>query len=325
MKRTFFFVLLFFFNSLFFASGKLKASETPLPPDTVQVGSYIVSLHDINFRDKEYVVRFWVWMLYDNVDFDFAKRVEVPNAKVMEIQDQIVDSSNGKIWVLLKLRCVMKQSWKVNDFPFDSQNLEIRIENSEFDNRSMVFKALNKGKNYDPNLTVDGWNIKNFRTSTQSYTYETDFGDSSIGNASSVYDTYRINVELDRSAWWLFLKIFVGMFISFMIAYISLFVKLDDPDARFSLPVGGLFGSVGNKYIIDSILPETSTFTLADTLHAATFFCIFAMVAFSVFSLKFFKQGEKDLSKKIDQVARKGIFLFYLIICLVFISLSIFS
>ena len=50
-----FVILLFAFNN------KAKAYTEPVVPDTVKVGVYFISLHDIDFRQKEYTVRFWLW------------------------------------------------------------------------------------------------------------------------------------------------------------------------------------------------------------------------------------------------------------------------
>lgn len=60
------------------------------------------------------------------------------------------------------------------------------------------------------------------------------------------------------------------MYIAFLISVISFTIQVQELEPRFGLPVGGLFATVGNKYIIDSILPETSAFTLVDTLHTLT-------------------------------------------------------
>src|SRR4051812_47927712 len=99
----------------------LSFSFAKAQPDTVKAGVYIISLHDINFRDKEYTLRFWMWFVYDNPDFDFTKQLDLPNAKDIEIQETIYDSLDGKIWAIMKMKCTMKQSWNVHDFPFDQQ------------------------------------------------------------------------------------------------------------------------------------------------------------------------------------------------------------
>ena len=60
-------------------------------PDTVKVGCYFLSLHDFNFREKEFTARFWMWLLYDNPEIDFVDGVEIPNAKEVNYDAIVVD------------------------------------------------------------------------------------------------------------------------------------------------------------------------------------------------------------------------------------------
>ncbi|TAH25905.1 MAG: hypothetical protein EAZ07_05915 [Cytophagales bacterium] len=292
-------------------------------PDTVTIGSYIISLHDINFKDKEYTIRFWLWMLYNNKEFDFENRVEVPNAKSIEKPDVFVDSINGQNWVLLKMKCVMKQAWKVNDFPFDKQSLIVKIENSAFDNTSFVFKPDNFGKHVDPHLAVDGWQFKNMITKTTTSSYNTAFGDRRLQNPYTEYDCYEISFDLQRDAWGLFLKIFIGMYVAFMIGYVSFFIHVDHIEASFGLQVGGLFAAVGNKYITDSALPETSSFTLVDSLHALTFIYLFIIIFISVIVLLFYKKKHYLFSNKIIKVASIAVLGSYILLNLILILSAI--
>jgi hypothetical protein len=196
------FIICFFCKLLPFAVllkvGLAVGADKAPAPDTVKIGTYIVSLHDINFHNKEYTIRFWMWMLYNNPEFDFANRVEVPNAKSLEKPETLVDTLEGKIWVLLKMKCLMKQSWKVHDFPFDKQSLTVKVENSEFDTRSLVFVADTSGKHYDPELTVDGWKVQDIRIETATNAYETNFGDTSLGKNHSEYASFNIYLTLKR-------------------------------------------------------------------------------------------------------------------------------
>ena len=50
-------------------------------PDTVTTGIYITSIHDIDFKQKEYTINFWLWLKYKNKDFDFLHNLEIPQAK----------------------------------------------------------------------------------------------------------------------------------------------------------------------------------------------------------------------------------------------------
>ena len=254
-------------------------------PDTVKVGAYVISLHDINFHEKEYTIRFWLWFVYDNPDFDFSRQLDIPNAKEISPPEIILDSIDGKAWAIMKMKCVMKQNWEVHDFPFDSQHLKIQIENTLFDNKLLVFVPDTAGSRFDEKEAIDGWRVKNFRVSDNQNDYETGFGDNS--NPYQVFSSFNIEMDIERNAWGLFLKIFIGMYIAFLISVISFTPHPSELEPRFGLPVGGLFAAVGNKYIIDSILPETTSFTLVDTLHALTFFAVFSTLMVSAIALKY--------------------------------------
>ncbi len=313
--RVFFLLLFCCSNFLAFAQHK---------PDTVKIGCYLISLHDFNFRDKEYTARFWVWMLYNNKKFDLEHQIEIPNAKDIEKPDIVIEQLDSLDWVQMKVKCVMKQAWKVSDYPFDKQHLKIYIENSKFDSRDLVFKPDTAGKAYDPNLVVDGWEVTNFKVHTDLSEYATSFGDPNINNAKTIYSRFVIEIDLKRSAWGLFIKVFLGMYVAFLIAFVGFFIDHENIEPRFGLPVGGVFASVGNKYVIDSLLPESSHLTLVDLLHGITLVCIFLIIAHSAFSLYLFKQGKAKEAVKLDKIIGTSIMSFFVLINIILIILALF-
>ena len=63
-------ILILTFFSLSFLLG--TAQETK--PDTVQAGIYITSIHDIDFKEKEYTTNLWLWLKYKNKDWDIMRK-----------------------------------------------------------------------------------------------------------------------------------------------------------------------------------------------------------------------------------------------------------
>ncbi len=308
------------FLSLFFLQVfSLQAQK----PDTVKIGCYLISLHDFNFRDKEYTARFWVWMIYDNKKFDLEHQIEIPNAKEMEKPDIVIEQLDSLDWLQMKIKCRMKQAWKVADYPFDEQRLKIYIENSTFDSNDLVFIPDTVGKSYDPNLTVDGWEVTDFKVKTDVSHYATAFGDIKVKEPHSTYSRFVIDIGLKRDAWGLFIKVFLGMYVAFFIAYVGFFINLENIEPRFGLPVGGVFASVGNKYVIDSFLPESSQLTLVDLLHGLTLICIFLMIVQSAYSLHLFKVGKIQKAHRIDKIVAHSIFSFFAMANLLLIFLAL--
>lgn len=302
-------------------TSKAQANETRSVPDTVKVGAYIISVHDINFHEKEYTVRFWLWFVYDNPNFDFSKQLDIPNAKSIEPPEIIMDSIDGKAWAIMKMKCTMKERWDVKDFPFDRQHLKVQIENTLFDNTKLVFTPDDKGSQFDRAEAIDGWEINNFKVSNGDNDYETGFGDEST--ASQVFSAFRIEMDIDRDAWGLFMKIFIGMYIAFLISIISFTPHPSELEPRFGLPVGGLFAAVGNKYIIDSLLPESSDFTLVDTLHSLTFVAILMTLIVSAISLKLYDSKKEELSLKVNRIGARIVVVAYTAANLIFITVAL--
>lgn len=292
---------LLFLTFLSFSCCIAKAEEPK--PDTVRAGIYITSIHDIDFKEKEYTTNLWLWLKYKNKAFDFYNNLEIPQAKTVTKSFVTIDSSNGGIYMLMKLNCVMKDSWKIGNFPFDRQNLRLFIENSQFDSKSLVFVPDTVGEHFDRRFTLRGWTIDSCVINTGTKVYETGFGDEGLEKPRSEYSSFRTRLVINREATGLFWKMFLGMYIAFLIAYVCFFIHSDGMDSRFGLSVGSIFAVIGNKYIIDSALPESSSFTLVDTLHGITLFFIFSIIAANAYSLKIIKKDKLEKAYKFDTIA----------------------
>ncbi|MBS1586168.1 MAG: hypothetical protein JSS82_11560 [Bacteroidetes bacterium] len=287
--------------------------------DFVRTGIYITSIHNIDFKQKEYAISLWLWLRYHKKDFDFQQNLEIPQAKSVTKSFATMDSSGGDYYLLMKLDCVMKDSWKINNFPFDHQKLRFSIENSQFDSKSLVFIPDRSGQSYDARYTLRGWKIDTMRISTGIHAYETTFGDVNAKTPHSEYSTFKANLEIERDAMGLFWKMFLGMYISFMIAYMCFYIHADNIDSRFGLSVGALFAVVGNKYIIDSSLPESSSFTLVDALHGLTLAFILAIMICNAISLGIVKKDQHQKASKFDFITAQILLLSYIGLNLYFI------
>jgi hypothetical protein len=315
MKKILSLLSLSILNSIFFFNVCFAQGSSP---DTVKTGIYITSIHDIDFKQNEYTVNLWVWFKYKNKKFDFSQNLEIPLAKTVSKLYYSIDSSDG-IYILMKLQCVMKDSWKISNFPFDRQTLRLGIENSQYDSKSLFFSVDTMGKHFDPRFTLRGWNIDSFTLSTGIKAYETTFGDPALDKPHVEYGTFRVKIGLERNASELFWKMFIGMYVSFLIAYICFYIHADNIDSRFGLSVGALFAAIGNKYIIDSSLPESTTFTLVDLLHGITLFFIFIVITSSAYALRLVKQNKLKEANRFDFVMAQLVLGVYLVLNIYFI------
>jgi hypothetical protein len=156
--------------------------------------------------------------------------------------------------------------------------------------------------------------------STGTKIYETAFGDESFAKPRTEYSSFRTRLVIRRDASGLFWKMFLGMYLAFLISYTCFYIHPDSIDSRFGLTVGSLFAVIGNKYIVDSSLPESTSFTLVDTLHGLTLFCIFTVTACAAYSLNLVKRNKLEKAKRFDMVVAQIILLAYVLLNIWFIA-----
>jgi len=309
--------------ALSLSASAWSASSSFKFPDTVRVGSYVMSIHDINFHDREYTIRFWVWMRYKYPDFHFDRRVEIPNAKSLEKPDTLIETQGKSTIVWLKMKAIMKEEWNVNHYPFDKETLNVQIENTNYGTDQLIFIQDSSGALFDrgDSIMVQGWQLDTVTTSIDTHVYHTNFGDTTADKTSG-YSRYNIHLTIARQSSGLFFKLFLGMYLSFLIAILGFCVPIDeDIGPRFEIPIGALIAVVGNKYIIEPLLPEASAFTLVDILHIATLAGILLVIFVSTFSLFLHrKMNKKSLSRKIDFYGATLIFIVYALVNFVLIK-----
>lgn len=310
MKRIALLYISAILAGMFFSGSRSHAQDTK--PDTVSIGIYITSIHDIDFKQKEFTITFWLWLKYKNKDFDFMNNLEVPSAKTVEKSFSSVDSTADRVYMQMKLQCVMKDSWKIDNFPFDKQKLRLSVENSQFDSKALIFVPDTVGQHFDPRFTLRGWSIDSCIMSSTIRKYETGFGDESLSKPQTEYSAFRVRLSIDRDAGGLFWKMFLGMYVAFLISYLCFYIHADGMDSRFGLSVGSLFAVIGNKYIIDSSLPESSSFTLVDMLHGITLFFILVVIAANAYALRLIKKDQAAKATRFDNISAIVVLVVYL-------------
>jgi hypothetical protein len=226
----------------------------------------------------------------------------------------------GIKWVSVKCRAQIISEWDISNFPFDKQVLVIQIEEGDKDISDLVYLADEANSKIHENLKLKDWDIVDFKVKDGVSIYKTSYGDPGLSDESG-YAHIRAEITIKRiHVWVIFLKLFTGVFVGFLIALLVFFIKPINVDPRFGLCVGGLFAAVGNKYVVEGTVSSVSSNTLIDTLHNLTFVSILVIILISIISLYIFEKGDdKSLkrAKKIDTYS-------FIIILLSYIGFAIY-
>lgn len=285
--------------------------------DTAYIGVYINSLYDFKIEDKSFMADFWMWINHKNDTNKFENVIEIPNSKSAEFSHFVSDKKKTGAWITQKCKAEIMHPWDVSCFPFDKQSLRIEIEDSEFDTSQMVYIADTINSKIDTALDSKEWKIERFVLEGAFRTYQTTYGNPDLSGQSS-YPRVVARIEIRRNNSWMMLaKMLTGAYVAFFISCLVFFVSSENQDSRFGLCVGGLFAAIGNKYIVESTIPASSSNTLMDNVHNLTFTFILLIVIVIVASLRLYESGEernKIKSLRIDKIAFFGAVTLYVLI-----------
>ncbi len=159
-------------------------------------------------------------------------------------------------------------NWNLKEYPFDTQKLQFKIRA----NTDTSIVRLNQSRFFKSTFTnvkglKEGYQIDaiEFEEQFNEQTNEETFFPGVIRKA--VYPVANYSIVISRSGGWLFVKLFLGSFLAFIISWIVFLIPNEEFDSRISLTVGGIFGAIGNRYFVDSTIPEVQVLTKADMIN----------------------------------------------------------
>jgi len=267
----------------FMAAAPGVARAEP-PPQTVRVGVFITNLFDVDFARQDVEAQFWVWFNHDDLGFDPKSDVEIVNARSYEALGNFRTNAGAKgIWDQVKYSAILNENWNVSNYPFDHQKIRIIIESSNSDARKLKFEPDIEGSKLRRDLTLAGWIIEDMKIFANNEFYETAYGDPTMSSVGpSIYARVTVEIEVKRNGWRLMLSTFIGFGLAIALAGIVLTSsafrhssEVIDIGAQLAIATGALFSTVGSGYILQSGLPPTTEFSLADAFQLTSFVVTF--------------------------------------------------
>lgn len=282
--------------------------------DTVNIGFYVNDIYDIDYKKGSYKISLFIWSNSKKDFYDLEKYLDFKGS----ISKTLNYTHNEKVydsiyWSEISLQLEILESFNAKNFPFDDENLNLFVEFTYDDSDSLYIKHDKKSILDEFKLPND-WKLKN-EPSINIFTevYNTAFGDPRIDKFK--INTAHLSFHLSRNRFGLFLKLFVALFISFLIASSSIFISNKNFESRFSLIVGGLFGTISNKYITDNYLPESTSLGLSDKLHLLTIFFILILTVATIIENRF--KLEDNVSY--ERITFSSIIIGYILFVILFI------
>lgn len=282
-------------------------------PDTTRVGIFINSIDELNYDEGSFSANFTIWRLnkdrvfkdyylylpMNSIDLDTlvaspTLHDQTENVVVRQLGDTI-------FWDYYDMMGKFRHDFDVRTYPFEIEELTMEFEGNMYYDHYVELSVDTVQSGTDI-LNLDGWRISKMKVFAVDKTYPTNFG-SPGEKAGRVYSGFKVVIPIVREGWGLFWKLFIGVLVSFLIAFFSLRINITEADGRFGVCVGAIFAALANMYIVNSNLPLASKFTLMDGIHMVVIVVIVGLFYTSTVSLKYYKADNLAKSQKIDRLA----------------------
>jgi uncharacterized MnhB-related membrane protein len=195
-----------------------------------------------------------------------------------------VEKFGDHTWSLRKYRCEFLNDWKLTNFPLDKHVLAIAVILNSDEFAPPKFQLDEKNSGMAKQIAPHGWTVSNFRISSQTVAYGSNFGDPDTASPY-VYNAVSATFLLTRRPWRLLFKLMSGAYLAAVAALVGCYMKTEHPpifSGRMGLQIGCLFAAIVNHREMGGAIGQKAMFLLPDALQLLTYILIFVSLLLTI-------------------------------------------
>lgn len=230
------------------------------------VGVYVTQVTSIDLKSNSYGIDFWIWFRSKGREASPIDTFEIMDGRVTGKTNLIKKKlPDGTDYASARVTATVHQQWDLHRYPFDDHVLELKIEDSEFDVKNVVFVPDTANQGLDPMVQVAGWDIVRLSSDVAPHTYHSNYGDTSLAtNAETQFSRYTARIEAERRGVARFFKTVFALLVAVLASWCAFFIRPKDASPRVSVSVGALFAGAAGTIALNNQLPDLNYATLAD-------------------------------------------------------------
>ena len=287
------------------AAPASEESAEPGKPQEVSVGVYVLSVGRLDIGTGSFSADFYLSLKSDGPvpeSFEFMNGTGA--------LDKIIDKPNEKFY---RVKASLSSPIDFKRFPFDTQNLQIILEDKEKTIKELVYVPEMKETGFDQSVMFPGWVITGWKPSVSRHDYPA---------YEETYSQYVFNVGIGRIKFNSFLKTFLPIFVLMLITVTSFILNPDQIVTRLGAVSSTLMATVMMGISISSQIPPVGYLTFADKVMIVTFVLLLSAFFLNVMIFVLQGKGKKEETKTLNKWAERLMF-FGVPICYVLLFLFV--
>jgi hypothetical protein len=216
----------------------------------------------------------------------------------------LVIHADGAVEYHLGLSAAFRTQLDLKRFPFDQQELRIRLQSFLWDTGTVLFAPSERRCGYAEGDTSDDLTVLGVRTSVRSVR---------LPGWGEEYSEFDGIITAKRNCIFYIWRIFFPAILIMAMSCTVFFVNIQDLHDRVAISLTCLLSCIAAQFAISFNLPRISYLTPIDKLYMITYVCIALGVAVSAIEYYFYKRNHR-LFTKCNRHARWLVPLLYLIL-----------
>lgn len=247
------------------ASGA-TAQDGVEDPVEVQVGVLAINFGNYDPNKGTYLLDFYLWFVWDvaAAPANFTpEKFEFMNGRATA-KDKIFDATNdttGDREVWYRVQANLYSDPRFADYPYDTQTLEIVLEDAVNPSTALVYVPIEDGTGLDESFRVAGWRVEGVEVTTAPKEYR--FGET--------YDRYRFTITVSREPVSTSLKAFLPPAAFVLVAGLSFFFHPSKVAQRLTLGTSMLISAVLFHISQTLALPPLAQLILFDKIMLSVY------------------------------------------------------
>jgi hypothetical protein len=262
------------------------------PPAKVKVGMLVNSIDGYDVKTGTFTADFFL-SLTSAAPMP-PLNLQFPNGS-LEKKEEIADKPTFKLY---RLTGTFKSAADLRKYPFDSQELNIIVEDDARGTDQLEFVADHERTQLARGFRAVGWQVSFVEGRAQSQSYPDRFE-----NDDLFYSRYTFALGVDRFATSAAFKVFVPAFVIVLISLLGMWVPADEMEVRSNSGAPMLAGAVLFHFALMQELPSTSYLTRADKLMLG----VYVSLALGMLSTWWMFLVKEENVPKVFRIARVAV------------------
>ena len=177
--------------------------------------------------------------------------------------------SDGDQYQSAFVRMCFIEDFKLERFPLDTQNLNIKIQNDTYDSNRIVYAFDYDHLSPEQKVPTNGWVSRGIKTDLLLHRYATDFGNTDDDEYIKNFSNLIYSMKIERPKLHFYLKLFFPLTVILLSTFTALIVRQVASKAPLAITSTGLLTVIFSQQTYSQELPAHAPAVLIDKIYIA--------------------------------------------------------